>query len=100
MISEDSKRYLCLACDKIWALDRLLKKDFDIPIKLHGLWTRTQPYPTSEVEAMQIMRELKAAWDERAGLHDTLTNHGVELTISLLAYEMGIPERGVPIINK
>jgi hypothetical protein len=91
MISDEIKRYLCLATDKIWALDVKLHKEFNVPKKVYTRWTRSHPYPTTTVDALDVMRTLKNEFDEKAILYEVLTIHGVEETIAILASEMNIP---------
>jgi len=91
MISDEIKRCLCLAVDKIWAVDVKLQKEFDVPKRIKLRWTREHPYPTNSVDALGIMRTLKSEFDEKVMLYEALTIHGVEETISILASEMNIP---------
>ena len=92
MISEVTKRLLCLSSDKIWAMDTRLEKEFGVVKKIRTSWTRTQPYPTSELDALQVMRTLKSEWDEKSGLYETLSTYGAKDAIVELAKLMGIDE--------
>lgn len=90
MISDRTKRLLGMVSDKINALDYKLKHDFGVPLTIAQNWHRGQPYPTSELDAFQVMRTLKSEWDEKLGLYETLVNYGAEFATSELAYAMGV----------
>lgn len=92
---ERVNKFLNLSSDKVNALDHTLHTEFKVPRTLRKSWTRGQPYPTTMIDAMLTIKAIKAEFDEKLGLFETLNTYGVEFAISEYAHAMGVDTEAV-----